>query len=665
VRRHRLHPIFDLWRDASKIRRVVAAETLVAARLEPMLRQVTGFAVLDLTFARAGEIVVVPFVQIDNAMLADPEEPALIWPASAGDALDDATCDAIEAKVLPWLLSHYLGRRMIQEIVRAYGPEGDVAIFERARSMGFAGAAPYATVATASAPYVYATRVARDKRAIVVDAPAGANGVAILARNARTVVAHLGSADANAAARDWFGTPAFGATPDEFPYDLAIGRSDAQLPPTPWRMELDASGADSVAIARPIAADVMISFDIDDSDRVGGFAIRGPEPTLRRPIGKAGGAAMGGSGGSILIALRDLAARIGDADGDEAQALADRLRAEGFTVEVRAASGVTDVGRYDLIHAMTLMGVAELGALIAAAFSAGKPVVATAHLDDIGREGVWGAGMSTGIHRVSIDMERDERLDLFERRKVNAPGLELHGQELFAGYDEAVRGALKLCGAVVVSGGAEEQFVRSLGFEGYVGPVGPCLPQDVAPEPIAAIAGPDPFVLVHAPIAQHSNLLLLAAAAMEADLPLLIVGAVADTEYLAMLREVIDERVALVPSVTPGQLEALYRRARVFADLSWMDVGGARRARAALAGSSLLVANGHYTTEIWAPGLWTADRASRREIRDGLLGAWAGHGNPEARACAARVTSYCDPALTLTGVVAAYARAQSLTEPHR
>jgi glycosyltransferase involved in cell wall biosynthesis len=661
VRRHRLHPTFDLWRDAAKIQRVVSAETLVAARFEPMLRQVTGFGVLDLTFARGDEIVVVPFVQVDNAMLADPEEPVLIWPASAADSLDDAICDALERKVAPWLLAHFLGRRMIREIVRAYGPPDVVSVFERARAMGFAGAAPYAQVAVSAAPYVYATRLARDKRAIVADTPAGANGVAILARGARTIVADVGGADANAAARAWFGLAAFGAADDGFPYDLAIGRADSAVPSTMWRVELDTMGTGAVSIARPIASDVMISFDVDDSERAGGFAVRGPDPTLRHPIGNVPQPAAGGSGGSILIALRDMAARIGDADGDEAAALADRLRAEGFSVDVRAASGVTEVDCYDLVHVMTLLGVAEVGATAAAAFAAGKPLVATTHLDDVTREGVWGAGMSTGIHRVSIDDERDERLDLFERRKVNAPGLEIEGQEMFVGYTDAVRGALNLCGAVVVSGGAEEAFVRTLGFAGYAGPVGPCLPYGIEPEPIGSIAGPDDFVLVHAPVAQHSNLHLLAAAAMEADLPLLIIGAVADTEYLAMLREVADERVALVPSVTPGQLEALYRRARVFADLSWMDVGGARRARAALAGAALLVAEGHYTTELWRPGLWTADRASRGAIREGLRAAWAGYGGAEARACAGRVASYCDPTLTLTGVVGAYARAQSLT----
>src|SRR5665213_4522416 len=97
MRYHDLHPMLAMWRDPALLRRVVAAETLVAARFEPTMRQGNGTGVLDLTFARAGEVAVVPFVQIDQAMFAEPENPPLIWPAAAQAALDDATVEAIEA----------------------------------------------------------------------------------------------------------------------------------------------------------------------------------------------------------------------------------------------------------------------------------------------------------------------------------------------------------------------------------------------------------------------------------------------------------------------------------------------------------------------------------------------------------------------------------------
>lgn len=660
MRRHRLHSTFDLWRDGATLRRVVGVESMIAARMEPMLRQIGGFGVLDLTFARDGEIAVVPFVHVDGTMLADPEGPPLIWPASVADALDDTVLDGIEAKIVPWLLAHFLGRRSIEEIVRTYGSEADMAIFAQAREYGFVGAAPYARAAVAAAPYFYAARFARDKRAIVCDAPPGANGIAILARSARTIVADLGDERANAAARTWFGLTAFGAKRDTLLYDLAIGPANAGLPPTAWRIELDSDAPYAIAIAEPVPADVLISFDIADSERAGGFAVRAPEVPLRRPIGGFA-APTGGSGGQILIAIRDAAARSGDADADEAHALAARLRAEGFSVDVRPAASARDIERYDLVHAMTLTGIGDLGATIARAFAAGKPVVATAHLDDIAAEGVWGAGMSTGIHRVSTDAERDEHLALFERRNVKAPGLDVSRQDPFPGYSEAVVGALKLCGALVVSGPAEERFVRGLGFDGYVAPVGPCLPEAIEPEPIGHLTGPDDFVLVHAPIESRSNLLLLARAAMDADLPMLVLGAVVETEVLAMLREIADERIALIPEASPGEIEALYRRARVFADVGWVDYGAARRARSALSGAALLVANGHYVAELWRPGLWTADRASGSALRDGLLAAWSGFGSAEVRACAARVAVYCDPVATLTGVVGAYARAQTVS----
>jgi hypothetical protein len=105
---------------------------------------------------------------------------------------------------------------------------------------------------------------------------------------------------------------------------------------------------------------------------------------------------------------------------------------------------------------------------------------------------------------------------------------------------------------------------------------------------------------------------------------------------------------------------ALYRRARVFADIAWEDRGSARVAAAALGGAALLLAQTHYAVEAWRPGLWTADRAALGTVVEGLRGAWAGAGGAEAAACAARVAANADPVMTLAGVAGAYAKAQSL-----
>jgi len=216
---------------------------------------------------------------------------------------------------------------------------------------------------------------------------------------------------------------------------------------------------------------------------------------------------------------------------------------------------------------------------------------------------------------------------------------------------------------VLVSGPAEERLLReTFGYTGYVAPVGPFVP---VPDPsaeagLAALVGAGDFVLAHGPIAARSNLIMLARAAMLADLPLVIAGPVVETGYAALLRELGDHRVTLLTTADPDALAALYRRARVFADIAWEDRGSARAAAAALGGASLLLANSHYAVELWRPGLWTADRASTATVVDGLRGAWSGAGGRAAAECAARAAAYADPVMALSGVAGAYAKAQSL-----
>jgi len=661
MRSHRSYPLFDLWRDAGRLRRVVSAETLAVARVEPMMRQANGFGVVDLTFVRSGEIAVVPFVHVEGSMLAEPERSPLVWPRAAADAIDAETADAIEEKILPWLLSNFLGRRLNDETIRTYDDAGG-AIFERARAYGFLGASPYARVALAAAPYVYALRLVRGKRVAVADDVGGAGGAAMLSLAAGAVVASFGSDERDAFARAWY-ADRFASAPFEGSFDAAIGPAEAALPAAPVRVTLHAEGAGAIPVARPIATDVLFSFDPEDSERAASFAVSTPELALRRAIGGPGPAAVGGSAGRVLFVLRGDAARADDADGDDALALARRLRAEGFEVDLQLAPAVGDPAGYDLVHGFTLTAAAEVGPVLARARAAGIPVVATAHLDDIVREGVWGAGISAGIHMVTTDDEVAAHMLALERRALEAENLHPKGQEPYAGYADTVRAALASCDVVLVSGTAEERLVREgFGFGGSVVPVGPFLPvPDAAAETgLGALVGDADFILAHGPIAARSNFILLAQAAMRADLPLVIAGPVVETGYAALLRELGDHRIVLLTTAGPDAVATLYRRARVFADIAWEDRGPARAAAAALGGASLVLAQSHYAVEMWRPGLWTADRAALGTVVEALRGAWAGAGSPEAAACAARVAANADPVMSLAGVAGAYAKAQSL-----
>lgn len=661
MRTHRSYPLFDLWCDRERVRRVVAPETLVAARLEPMMRQSTGFGVVDLIFIRDDEVVVVPFVQVEGSMLAEPERTPFVWPRAAAESLDDAITDAIEAKLLPWILANFLGRRLNDELVRSYDATG-YRCFEVARAHGFLGAAPYARVAQAAAPYVYALRLARGSRVAVSDDPAGASGAAILGGTAAEVTATFGTPDVDAFARNWF-ADRFAPASADGSFDVAIGARGAELPPAPIRVTLRDEAVDAIPVARPIPVDVLFSFDPEDSDKVDGFSVSAPELDLRRRIGGSTPAAVGGSGGRLLFVVRNDALRAPDADTDDAFALAGRLRAEGFDVDVLPASNVRDLSGYDFVHTFTLTAIADLGDVLVRARAAGLPIVATAHLDDIEREGVWGAGISAGIHLVSVDDEVHIHLAAIERRALEAENLSPKGQVPFTGYTEAVAGGLAVCDAILVSGAAEERFIREkFGFTGIVAPAGPCLVEASDPVGLGGLVGSGEFILAHAPVGPRSNTLALARAAMEADLPLVIAGPILDHGYAGLLRELGDAHVTLLSNASPDAIAALYRRARVFADVGWEDRGMARVAAAALGGASLVLAQSHYAVELIRPGVWAADRASGRSLVQALHGAWAGAGTREVGECAARVAAHCDPIMTLSSVVTAYARAQSLRQ---
>ncbi len=619
------------------------------------MRQANGFGVVDLTFERGGEVAVIPFVHVEGSMLAEPERSPLVWPQSIADAISDESVDAIAARLVPRLLARFLGRCFNREEILIYG---DTGAFDRARMLGFLGAAPYETIAQAAAPYVYALRLATGARVCVVDTPAGANGIAVLARETQSVHVDLGSAEALDTACMWFGeTFRSGPLPDSC--DLAIGPIGARLPQAPARVILHDDGPGSIAIARSIPVDVLFSFDPGDSERVDGFTVSAPEPALRRTSWSVP-AAVGGSTGRILFVLRDDGLGAGDSDTDDALALAARLRSEGFTVDVAPASGVADPGSYDLVHAFTLTAAKELSPILAAAKAKGIPVVATAHLDDIVREGVWGAKIAGGSALVTTDEELAYHLQALAERNIEMTGANPKGQEPYDGYTAIVEAALALCDAVIVSGPEEERFIAErFGYRGLLLSAGPVMDTPVE-APIGSLVGASDFILTHAPIGAKSNLLALVRAAHEADLPLVIAGPVAEAGYLSLLREAAGTRVSILTTATDAQIRALYRRARVFVEVGWEDRGPARAALAAMSGAALVLNRTDAAARSLAPGLWATDRCSIPDIASAMTAAWAGVGSPEALACSRRAAAYCDPVMSLSAVVGAYAHAQSL-----
>jgi len=662
MRTHRNRSAFVCWRDESLLRDVVSADTLQVARLEPVIRQMQASAGLDLLFARNGRYAVIPFIDIEALMLTEREKSPFVWPATAVESIDQRVLEQIEALVLPWIEAISLGRRCSDEQIRRFGDD-DAAwtLFRSAREFGFLGAAPYRSVLRDASPYVYAVRFAPDS-SISIDDPNGATGASILARHAKTVRTDLGSPERNDAAKKWFGIAAFGANvPDA---DVRIGpsadesASGVRIVPNAG---VQAPGV-RVPVATPIPYDVMVSFDTDDAPETAAFSVECKAPVaMRRPVGGYVPDPVGGSSGNILLLQREDFRQAPDADTDDVNELARRLRGEGFHVEIAGAADAVELNRFDLIHAFGLPRAARLLPYLRAAASNGIPCVVTAGLEDITVDATWGSIMSGVVYKTCTDEQSmADHLELFAQRRIEGDNLLPKGHPPYPGYEADVREVLRLANAVLVSGPAEEAFVRQqFGFTGYVAPVAPYVNNDEAMQSVDEIAGTGPFVLSHAPIHGRGNQLLLARAAMSAGLPLVILGAVSDAEQYMILREISDERVIFVPNPAPGQVEAFYRRARVFVDVSWAQYSLHRLAKAALSGCALVVSHRRYAGELWRPGLWQADPASVDSMAFALHNAWNGaiENAADVEECARRVAAGCDPVAALTGTVGAYAAA--------
>lgn len=648
------------------MQRLVRAQTLAAVRYEPVLRQSRAAGVLDLTFIDDAKVFVLPLVYIDNVNVIERESDPLIWPAPVHEALGDDVTDSIAEVFMPWLYSYVISRQLNEELINIFATGEGRETFLRARSYGFLGAAPLAEVVAQTAAYVYALRFVRNRSVGILDA-GGATGAALLGRYAREVCADLGDQARNAAAALWYGVDVFGRV-DIHGRNVLLSSDPAKIPAAFDGVSIctGASGDGfAVQATAPVPLEILFSFDPQDGQLLGEFRVKAP-PTghYRLPRGGAAPPPAGGSSGRILFALPPRYERIPDADSDSALELARHLRAEGFQVDVAISPHTLELSQYDIVHIFSAGYVDDAAAFSQAARAAGVPVVITAHLEDIADRAWWGAHVTPICFKNVADEQslRNYAGLLVRRRLSTAEYTPDERQAPAPDFEEKVGRLLRGANVVFVSGEEERNLVA--GRFGRTGPsltVAPYINTGLSPEDMEAVIGYDDFVLSHAPIEQRSNQLILARAAQRAALPLVIAGPVADADYLERIREFSDARVLLVPDPTEAQLTALYRRARVFADVSWIGVGLRRIAQAAASGCALVVPQQSYAVRLWSPGLWVVDPASEESVAVALGDAWAHVAESPAaiHETSDRITAACDPFQAIVGTLAGYTQACS------
>ncbi len=648
MRLHEHIPLLWPRYDDAFVERLLRVEHLVAVRMEPVY-SMRFEAFLDAIFESNGEWLIVPMLRVDGVSIMVPENPPITWPAIYERFAGPQT-DAIDAEIVPWLRSVAAGRLVNDEHVRFFRDEPQlIETYEHARAQRLLGAAPYPEVMRSAAGAVYALRFARAGHVALrgVDA---ANAAAVLSPVASSIDADLSDIGSR-----WFSGVRTNAVDDRTQYACYVGPREAAVTAGYSVFDGAAEGDERhVSLAEPMPTDVTISFDLEDAPPARRFAVTERALELRCAPFSAPPVA-GGSSGSIALVVRDDAARFSDADLDGANALAERLQAEGFDACVTIAAKV-DIAKTDIIHVFDLRHGASLVELLRDAEAASVPVVVTPYADDRRNEAVSGSSGALLIPRVSSDtIAFYDFVEAFAARKISnlseAPW-----------YNDASDTLMRRAAAAHVAAPAEADFLRERFGYGCPTIVQPAVVDLTAPDPrIGSLAGPDDFILMHAPIEPRCNQVFAALAASRLRIPLVLLGPVADIEYYRYLNEIAGPWVTQLrdADLSAAEIAALYGRARVIADVSWSARGLHRLARGAALGAAVVAPITGYAQDVWGPHAQFADPGAFQSIVAAFDAAWQLPSTERAELIA-RTAMHADPFTSLVAAVSMYQRASSV-----
>lgn len=651
MRYHRRGRPCVLRHDPTRASALLRAENLAVARLEPALSN-REEAILDLTFERDGRFAVLPLAIVDSAFIIGRESSPFAWPASTKSYVDERTLRSLEAKVEPWLRSRLLARFENDEAVKFYRDDESIRVaFARARDLKLFGATPFAEVLESIAPAAYAYRFSMGKRVAVLDA-GYANAAALLFGRAARV-----DRDGDPFEREWFGTQIFEPLDGSVTYDVALARDEAVVS-SEVEIFMRPAGGDGkrVIFSRPLPVATFVSFDPDDSIAHGEFSVRMHAPAgAYRASSILQPPAVGGSAGRVALLVREDWKRADDADTDAIRTLDRRLTAEGFAVRVIEGWSNVEPSDVDLVHVIGISHAAAIRHKVERLRDAGVPIVASPLVDDPKGETPWGVPLLQSAFRNSVeDTTLDHYLGAVALRRLNAEGVPLH-QSLPLPPNRDAIAVLACAGALVVSSAAEEAIVRER--FGYAGPVHSVAPlvRALESDSVDAMAGTADFILMHAPIEARTSAVMAALAAEAEGLPLVFAGPVADAETMLFLHAYAGDTLRYIPlnSLSETDVEGLYARARVFADIPWSGRGLSRLGRAGGYGASLVASAASAAGSLWGDAVHLADPASLPSIAAAFRAAW--EAAPEDRGrVAARTALLCDQGSALAGTVRAY-----------
>jgi hypothetical protein len=577
----RTHRVFDLLAPWSTGTPVSDPGRLAAVRIEPVLRQRRATLYLDCYLIGEDGDTVVPSVLVEPALVVERDRDALLFPT--GMRGGDAFAAALQERILPHLDLLVRSGEPICEHVLRFAPTPR---FDAARALGAFGAAPLRDALVRLAPYWWARRYARG-RTVRIDAPDAVGGWALLRDVALVgVAAERRAPDVLA----WYGQAP--VAEDGGAVVAIIGAQTDAPSSAETVVRLDVRADDAVGIVDPLPIDIGIVFDPLDGPPRRWFAVeRVAAPMRRGPTPPWRSTPQGGSAGRIAIVLgRADAAVHSDADTDEAAALALGLAGEGF--EVVDAHDPADLAGVDLVHVFGTGEGKRVRAIVDAARRARIPSAVHAYEEDAAAGGWWGATVARLCFEYGADEASVERyLALLARRAVTVENATAEGRYAppEAGVEDAAA-ALRDASIVFTTSDHESQAVLRRSGRRSIVAVVPPLVGSAQPAEVGVLVGPDPYALVHAPIGPAANQLLVARAAVEARVPLVLAGPVVDASYLERVREFGGRDLVVVPEPSAARAAGLRAAAAVVVDAAWLGAGAARLAAAVVAGTHLVIA---------------------------------------------------------------------------
>jgi len=595
VRSHRTFSALTLA-NGGALRGLVRLATLTSVRLEPIVRQGKPIAMLELRFSAGGAAAVVPLVIVDVAMLLDPERDVLVWPTTFAEHIDDATADELATFLVPWLIAQSLGQPLNDERLWVCDDPSERELFDRARAAGAVGAASAAVSFVGAAPFVYAARfwtglrvgVAGDQAALGAALAASAGIDVTLAERptpSGDLLRWYGVKQQSGAGRRSLVIAPAGQDDPEF--EMGIESQAIVL-----RVRSDRSGSVPLIAARPL--DSAFCFDVADGAVVGSLDVLGPVPATHPPIRvHRPKATIGTSGGRIFFGVRTAARPGDDDDVDEAFALAEALRAEGFSVDIGDDPAAIAAGGYDLVHVHGLLDASRALEFFEAARAVGAATALHTQTEESAIGGWWGTVVTRFCYEYAADQRSiDDFTALLRSRRLALGDVRADATYEPSSQDASlVRAAVRAADVVFVSGETEEAYIRArFGRTDAIVAVPPAVPTAIAGTPVGLLVGTANYAFVHAPIGPRGNQIVAVRAAERANIPLVVAGTVADPSYLALLRSFSGNATRIITDPSESVLATLYDGATVYLDPRWVGTGRARAARAAVAGARLVIA---------------------------------------------------------------------------